>query len=372
MKLHKLYLSLAAGALSAIPVIAAEAVPAAAPAPAPAKAEAPKAEAPKADIWAKVPEVVATVDGKNVTKAELIAFVKSKLGEIPPEVTADMIAQYAPAMVEGMVMDNLAAAEFKASKTVVTKEEAVKILQEQIRNLPAQQQQQFNMLLKSQNMTVEQFIEKSLARPEALDELAQEKFAKTVVFKGCDATDEEAKKFYDAHANEFPEVVSASHILVQVKENATDADKKIALEKINRIAEEVKKNPAAFEEIAKKESDCPSKTQGGKLGEFARRQMDPEFEKAAFALKQGEISGVVKSQFGYHIIRCDAAPARVTFDKLKNDLKQMLTQQKMEQAAKAYAESLKKKHNVQILVKAPELPAPPQAAPAAPAAPAAK
>jgi len=375
MKFDKLYLILAVGALSVVPTIAAETAAPAAPA---AKAEEVKAEAPQADIWSKIPEVVATVDGKPVTKAELIANIKSQMpnGEIPPQVTAEMIAEAAPEMVEAMVNDRLVEAEFQAHKPTLTKEEARKFMLSEFDALPPQQLAMMKQMLSAQKLTPEQFVDKQLEKPGTIAQLEKLAFAKNVIFKGCDVSDEEAKKFYDAHVNEFPEVIGASHILVLVKPNAPEAERKAALDKINRIAEEVKKDPAAFAEIAKKESACPSKTQGGKLGKFPRGQMDPEFEKAAFALKPGEISGVVKTRFGYHIIRCDEPAKRVTFEMAKGDLKQMLAQPKRENAQRAYLENLQKQHKVVILVKAPALPpAPEQAAPAAPApapAPAAK
>ena len=367
MKLNKLYLTLAAGALSVVPLFAADATSSATPAAKPAaKTEA--KESPKVDVWSKIPEVVAVVDGKPVTKAELIANIKSQLpnGEIPPQVTADMVAEAAPSMVEAMINDKLIEAEFKAHKPTLSREEARKFMLDEFNVLPPQQHAMMKQMLAAKKMTVEQFIDQQLERPGTIAQLEKLAFAKNVIFKGCDVTDEEAKKFYDGHVNEFPEVVGASHILVLVKPDADEAAKKAALEKINRIAEEVKKNPAAFAEIAKKDSECPSKEQGGKLGNFPRGQMDPEFEKAAFSLKQGEISGVVKTRFGYHLIRCDEAAKRVTFDMVKGDLKQMLAQPKRENAQKAYLENLRKQHQVQILVQAPALPpAPAQAAPAA-------
>lgn len=381
MKLNKLYLTLAAGALSIVPVFAADATTSATPAKPQAEAAKPAAKratavvaakpvAPKVDIWKDLPDVVATVDGKPVTKAELVASIKAQLpnGEIPAQITPDMVAEAAPGMTEAMIEDRLVEAEFKANKPNLTREQAKEFMLREFKSLPKQQLAMMNQMLAAKKMTPEEFVDKQLDQPGTIDQLEKLAFAKKVIFKGCEVTEEEAKKFYDEHAAEFPEVVGASHILVQVKPDADEAAKKAALDKINRIAEEVKKNPAAFEEIAKKESDCPSKAQGGKLGEFPRRQMDPEFEKAAFALKQGEISGVVKSRFGYHIIRCDAAAKRVSFDMVRDDLRQILLQPKLEKAQRAYMDALKKRHNVQILVKAPA-PAPaPAAAPAAPAA----
>lgn len=363
MKLNKLYLMFAAGALSIAPAVAADAATSATPAAKRGTAAVAGAQpaAPKADIWSKLPDIVATVDGKPVTKAELIAGIKAQLpnGEIPPQITADMVAEVAPGMVEAMVEDKLIEAEFEANKPKLTREEARKFMLDEFNSLPKQQMAMMNQMLEARKMTVEQFIDKQLDQPKTMAQLEKHAFAKNVIFKGCEVTDEEAKKFYDEHAAEFPEVVGASHILVLVKPDADEAAKKAALDKINAIAEELKKNPAAFAEIAKEKSECPSKAQGGKLGNFPRGQMDPDFEKAAFALKDGEISGVVKSRFGYHIIRCDAAAKRVSFDMVKADLKQMLLQPKLEKAQRAYVDALKKRHNVQILVKAPTPPAAP-------------
>ena len=84
--------------------------------------------------------------------------------------------------------------------------------------------------------------------------------------------------------------VRASHILVKTEAEAKD------------ILEELK-NGASFGDLAKDRSLCPSKKRGGDLGFFSRGKMVREFEKAAFALKKGELSDVVKTQFGYHILK---------------------------------------------------------------------
>ena len=88
----------------------------------------------------------------------------------------------------------------------------------------------------------------------------------------------------------MPKKVHCAHILVKTEKE------------VNKVLERIKKGEK-FSTIAKNVSICPSKKRGGDLGTFSRGQMVKEFEKTAFALNKGEISGIVKTQFGYHIIR---------------------------------------------------------------------
>ena len=83
--------------------------------------------------------------------------------------------------------------------------------------------------------------------------------------------------------------IRASHILVENNYEVEDLQKKL-------------KEGKSFAELAKSFSKCPSRMQGGDLGQFGRGQMVPSFEQAAFALKVGEVSGPVLTQFGYHLI----------------------------------------------------------------------
>ncbi len=105
----------------------------------------------------------------------------------------------------------------------------------------------------------------------------------------------------------------ASHVLITLKPDAKDAGKKAAEDKAKDIAARVRKNPASFADIAKKESQDPgSAAQGGDLGFFARGAMVKPFEDAVFAAKKGDIVGPVASDFGYHVIRVtDVKPAKV-------------------------------------------------------------
>ena len=113
----------------------------------------------------------------------------------------------------------------------------------------------------------------------------------------ADPTEDEVAKFYEAHKAEFvvPPQVLCQHILVKGSNDA-------ALDKIKEIRERIVSGKSDFAAEAKEHSDCPSGQEGGSLGWFGRGMMVPEFDKVAFEMKKGEVSGVVSTQFGYHII----------------------------------------------------------------------
>ena len=108
-------------------------------------------------------------------------------------------------------------------------------------------------------------------------------------------TEEEKKAFFDAQKQNFskPETASAKHILVDTEEKA------------NEILGKINNGEVSFEDAAKEHSSCPSKDAGGDLGTFGKGQMVPEFEQAVFNMNKGEVSGPVKTQFGYHLIKLE-------------------------------------------------------------------
>ncbi|MEO7743493.1 MAG: SurA N-terminal domain-containing protein [Usitatibacter sp.] len=136
----------------------------------------------------------------------------------------------------------------------------------------------------------------------------------------------------------------ASHILIAVKPDAPEADKKAAETRAQAIADQVRKKPTAFAELARTESQDPgSATQGGKLGMFPRGQMVKPFDDAMFAAKKGEILGPVATDFGFHVIRVDdIRPAKVkslvdATPEIEAVIKKTAAQRKYAEAAEAFA-----------------------------------
>jgi peptidyl-prolyl cis-trans isomerase D len=157
------------------------------------------------------------------------------------------------------------------------------------------------------------------------------------LIKGISLNAEEVKTYYDQNKDtkyKLKEERQASHILLK-----TEGGKDAAKTKAQGLLEQVKKDPSKFAELAKANSqDSGSAAQGGDLGFFERESMVKPFADAAFALKEGQISELVESEFGFHIIRLAAVKGGGVrkFEEVKDELELEL---KKEQAAKKFTES---------------------------------
>jgi peptidyl-prolyl cis-trans isomerase C len=164
---------------------------------------------------------------------------------------------------------------------------------------------------------------------------------------------EDEKKFYESNRQLFkrPEEVKARHILIKVDPDATEAEKKEARKKIKNVQRELKEGQD-FEKLAKKNSEGPSAANGGDLGYFRKGQMVKPFEKTAFAMPVGEVSDVVETRFGYHLIKVeDHRPAQeVPFKDVQKDIGTHLKRQKTGQAVEEYIQALEKKANIEIQI----------------------
>ncbi len=152
-------------------------------------------------------------------------------------------------------------------------------------------------------------------------------------------TDQEVKQYYDENAAKFQgnEQRQASHILIGFNSTATPAEKAAAKEKAESVLKQVKANPKSFEKLAIEFSqDTGSAGKGGDLGSFGRGAMVKPFEDAAFSMKVGDISDLVESEFGYHIIKLTGITGESSdFDSMKLKIKAELLFQK---AQAKYAE----------------------------------
>ncbi|GGI31858.1 peptidylprolyl isomerase [Staphylococcus chromogenes] len=181
---------------------------------------------------------------------------------------------------------------------------------------------QFESLLKQQGMTMDKYKEQRKMM----------EYQKALLNEKVDISDKEIKD----------NTKKASHILIKVKQDKNDKEglsDKEAKKKIDEIKKQLDKNPKDFDKLAKEESMDSSKDKNGSLGYVVKGQMVKPFEKALFKLKDGEISDVVKTDYGYHIIRADQP---TDFNKEKSKLKEKITQNKLQEKPEILTDAYKK------------------------------
>ena len=180
--------------------------------------------------------------------------------------------------------------------------------------------------------------------------LAIEQLIGTYVTKKVTVSGQEIKTFYESRPGLFkqPEQVRASHILIKVDPQADEGKRAEAQKKIKEIQQKLQKGED-FATLAKELSEGPSKAKGGDLGYFSRGQMVKSFEEAAFSLRPNEVSDIVETKFGYHLIKViEKKPETNTaFEDAKDKLGQYLKQQKVQKEVSIYVDKLKEKAKVE-------------------------
>ncbi|RLD16175.1 MAG: hypothetical protein DRI36_06060 [Caldiserica bacterium] len=161
-------------------------------------------------------------------------------------------------------------------------------------------------------------------------------------------TDKELEEFYKNNKEMMwePEKVRVRHIFIKV---SSTTPKEVARKKAIKILK-LAKEGEDFSELARKYSDAPSKVNGGDLGFFARGEMTPEFEKVAFSLNVGEISDIVETENGFHIIKCIGKKAREkrSFEDVKEDLRSYIFRLRFEDSYNKYIRRLRDKAVIKI------------------------
>ncbi|MFH1216773.1 MAG: peptidylprolyl isomerase [Pseudomonadota bacterium] len=297
---------------------------------------------------AKKEDVVAKVNGQTVLRKDFDAAVESakqQFGGIGWQEgdTAQL------EKIQTMALDRLIDFEllFQASKKEGIKVDAAAV-DEKLAGFKKQfpSDDEFTKFMQTNELT-EAIMKEQLSRRMALEGL-QNKLRDDFTAK-ANVGDDAIRKFYDDNMDKMkePEKVRASHILVTVPETADEAAKTAAMTKIKDIQKKLK-DGGDFAALAKENSDCPSKAQGGDLDFFVREQMVQPFSEAAFATPVGQMSDIVTTNFGYHIIKVtDKKPEKtLAFDEVKEKIKTFLSQQELDGMFEAYIKGLRDKAEI--------------------------
>jgi peptidyl-prolyl cis-trans isomerase C len=252
--------------------------------------------------------------------------------------------------LEKRVLDNLINIEllYQQSRKVGTKvDEAEVNAQFEALKKRFPTEAEFNNAIKNMKLT-ETVMKSQISRG-----ISIQRFLDKMTLGKVEVSEEEIKAYYDSHTNLFkkPEQIRASHILIKVETGADEKDKAKARKTIEKIRQRLVKGED-FGALAKEFSQCPSSAKGGDLNYFGKRQMAKPFEEAAFALKVGELSDVVETQFGYHLIKLTDKKSASTnsYKDMKDRIKKNLMREKIRVEVSNYVQELKKTAKIEIFL----------------------
>ncbi|MBW1827898.1 MAG: peptidylprolyl isomerase [Deltaproteobacteria bacterium] len=277
---------------------------------------------------------VALVNGSIITQSdfdrEMTGFQQSLINR-GESVNEEQLQELKKDILQNLINRELLYQESQKSGIKVEETAVNEQLNAVKKQLPSDDE--FNNALLKMNLT-ETGLKSQIKKSLALNQFIDKQFADKIT-----VSEKEAKSFYDSNPDAFkqPGQIKVRHILITVDPE--------------EIQKKVEKGDD-FAALAKESSQCPSSASGGDLGFFGRGQMAKPFEDAAFALKPGEVSDIVETRFGYHIIKStEKKPgAALAFEDVKEKLMQFLKQKKLQEQLNEYTKGLEKEAKVERFI----------------------
>jgi peptidyl-prolyl cis-trans isomerase C/foldase protein PrsA len=305
-------------------------------------------------VMAQTNEEVALVNGDSVTANELEQFAQtqqlvmqiSKVDRTFAQLLfssdpgQNLLKEYRKVQLDKLINQKLLSQAAQESSVQVTQKEKDKYFNQQVEQIKQQNnltQEEFEKVLQQQGIpSVEEYKERFLENSNIL----VNKFLQTEVYSDINISKEEAKKYYENNKEQFKQNkrVDVSHILVEDAETA------------QKLKTEIE-NGKEFATVAKNNSiDQQSANKGGRLGYLEKGKVIPQFEEAAFNLKVGEVSDVIQTQNGYHILTVNdiEEASQKSFEEVRDQIDKTLTNQKSNNKYQEYVQDLKDEANVEI------------------------
>ena len=296
--------------------------------------------APAADGEKGAGDKVASVNGVIITQKAFereVVKIRQQFVRQGRALSDAQLSEVKKGILENLIRRELLYQESKKNNTQVADKEVTEQMKQIRKRFPSESDyqkflQKMNVSEKEikakikQDMTIQQFIEKN------------------IVIK-IKVLDKDVRSYYDSHPDYFkqPQQVRASHILIKVDPKATQQQRDDARNEIKKVQQKLK-NGEDFATLARQFSQGPSSARDGDLGYFARGRMVKPFEDAALALNPGDVSNIVETQFGYHLIKVvEKKPASViAYQQAREKIEQFLKQEKVRKEVALILEDLKK------------------------------
>ena len=175
-------------------------------------------------------------------------------------------------------------------------------------------------------------------------EMKVEAILEKVGTRAAKISDMDVELYYQYHPEQFrrPETRLVRHILITINDTIAENTRSEAHKRIAILATRLAKEPQRFEEQALKHSECPTALDGGKLGDLPRGKLFPELDSALFDMKAGEVSSVLESELGFHILRCDAITEAgvLGYDQAKQHIRKLMEQKRKRVCQQAWVKQL--------------------------------
>ncbi len=287
--------------------------------------------------------VVMTVNGEAIHAAE-ISLVMQRIGSQMQQRGGEVDQQQLVQAAQQQVVDTKLLAQEARERGVTLPEDHVEKIMAQIQQQAGGAEALEQALLQG-GMTMDGFkqsiVEGELARAMVSEEVGAD----------IEVSEEEIASFYESNSERFvnPEEVHARHILIKSPADATESE----IEDARKRAEAARQRALDGEDfatLAEEISEGPSAVRGGDLGFFSQERMVPAFGEAAFAMEPGEISDIVKTQFGFHVIKVEDRrdPSTASLEEVKPQIANALKQQKTGEAVRELLTSLREKATITI------------------------
>ena len=291
-------------------------------------------------------DVAAKVNGVPITTGELNrsfqAHVQVPYSLVQEDPRAKEILRQ---ILDNLIDRELLLQQAKSLKMSVTPQQVDTQMQQLIQRFPSQEA--FEQALTAQNVTLDA-VKKDVER-----QLLRQQLVKKEILDKVNVSARDVQAFYEKNKDKYveEEQIHARHILVKVPQEVNPTDDAKLKGKADDAVKRAKKGED-FATLAKELSDDGSKESGGDLGFFPRGRMVPAFEEAAFALQPGQISEVVRTQFGYHVIKVEERKAgrALPFDEAKEQVQDDLTKEKTYERYQHYMAGLRGKAKVEVLL----------------------
>jgi peptidyl-prolyl cis-trans isomerase C len=296
----------------------------------------------------KLPQVVAVVNGTEISRdifVRSLSSIKNEMERTGQALTKENLDGIQKNMLDTIINTELLYQESEAGKIKVDDESVMKQFAEIKSRFPSEEE--FNKKLAHEFYSQEE-LKAEIRKGKMITVLLEQD-----VYSRVSVSEKDARQYYDENGEMFrqPETVKARHILIKLTKDADEETTKKAEALIEEITEK-QKGGESFEDLAKQYSEGPSAPQGGDLGYFPRGMMVKEFDDAVFSMKPGEVSGVVRTQFGLHLIKLEEVREAgiMDFEQVKERVIESLKMIQRRKVVETYISDLRKKADIKTFI----------------------